>query len=802
MFRRPSEPAPGECTRVRGADGRRRLWGSVRAGGDRLCCRKPVRRLFGLLLLSAVLLGADSGQAVEPHHSFDEIVSGNGYSVVGFNTADSGRRMDAYMEHPYRFPDSQSQTRDLCYDAYFGLRVGSQSGWLTEQPIDEAGYEQKTGFISVRQHVGDLDCTTVLWAPLGMDGPGAVLMLEVHNGAGTASQPVTLYSIHNFHLGSGAPDSGSDSERIQWTSGMFVETGPSGLSLAAVPVPAATHHAASPNNPYPVVSAGGDLVDTDDSGTMEDAVSGFQWDVGSIGPDQVVRVAVLFGHANHQDQAALLTRLSTYVQGKQPMDLHTQDVLDWAGWLTEPPAGLSPEEKQLWTQSEVILRMAQVREPGRGFGQILASLPPGNWNIAWVRDMCYAAVALARSGHPQEAWDALTFMLNADSGHYQEQVGHPYLISVTRYFGNGAEESDSNENGPNIEFDGFGLFLWALDEVLTDWPEVPWTSFWPSVRDQVADVLVALVDPATGLIKPDSSIWEVHWNGQQKHYAYTSLAAANGLCAAAHLALAAGDQDRADLYQQTSLQIRQALVDRCTDEHGVLAQSYEELTDQTGYLDAAVVEALNWGLLDPEGRVANATLDRLVTGLRPASGRGFYRNDDGGWYDSQEWVFVDLRSALAFHLAGRSAVATDLLHWVTDQSSLNYDLVSELYDASSADYQGEAPMVGFGAGAFILAAGAVAADRQPEPSCGAYASESDAGLDGSVAGDGGARDGAVEDDGGSDGSTGGGGGGGGCSCHAEGGPGGLAWWMLAALMWMALIRRRGGRRERREGDER
>jgi len=739
-------------------------------------------------LISALLLSAGSGLAGEPHHSFDEMVSGNGYSVVGFDTSDAGRRMDAYTEHPYRFLDSQSQTRDLCYDAYFGVRVGSQSGWLTEQPIDEAGYEPGTGFISVRQHINNLDCTTVLWSPFAMDGAGAVLMLEVHNRANTASAPVTLYSIHNFHLGNGSPDPGSDSEHIQWTSGAFVETGPSGLSLAALPVPAATHHGASPNNPYPVVPAGADLVDTDDSGTMDDAVSGFQWDMGSIGPDQVVRVAVVFGHANQQDQASLLSRLSTYVQGKRPMDLHNQDMLDWAGWLTDPPAGLSSAQKQVWTQSEVILRMAQVREQGRGFGQILASLPPGNWNIAWVRDMCYAIVALVRSGHPQEAWDGLKFMLNADSGHYQDQVGHPYRISVTRYFGNGSEESDSNENGPNIEFDGFGLFLWAMDEVATAWTDAPWASFWPSIRDQVADVLVALVDPATGLIMPDSSIWEVHWNGQQKHYAYTSLAASKGLCSAAHLALAAGDQDRADLYEQTSLQIRQALVDRCTDEDGVLAQSYEELTDQTGYLDAAVVEALNWGLIAPDGRVATATLDRLVTGLRPASGRGFYRNDDGGWYDSQEWVFVDLRSALAFHLAGRHAVTTDLLNWVTDQSSFNYDLISELYDSNTADYQGEAPMVGFGAGAFILASEAVAADRQPTPSCGVYASESDAGLDGSVVADGGGGDGATTNDGGLDGATDGGGGGG-CGCHAGGTPIGFGWLAMAIVMLTALIRR-------------
>ena len=40
-------------------------------------------------------------------------------------------------------------------------------------------------------------------------------------------------------------------------------------------------------------------------------------------------------------------------------------------------------------------------------------------------------------------------------------------------------------------------------------------------------VLAGLIDQ-TGMIAPDSSIWEVHWNGRQKRYSYTSIAAVTG----------------------------------------------------------------------------------------------------------------------------------------------------------------------------------------------------------------------------------------------------------------------------------
>jgi len=41
-----------------------------------------------------------------------------------------------------------------------------------------------------------------------------------------------------------------------------------------------------------------------------------------------------------------------------------------------------------------------------------------------------------------------------------------YLLSVCRYFGDGSEDSDYNDNGPNIEFDGWGLVLWVLDDYI------------------------------------------------------------------------------------------------------------------------------------------------------------------------------------------------------------------------------------------------------------------------------------------------------------------------------------------------
>ena len=77
-----------------------------------------------------------------------------------------------------------------------------------------------------------------------------------------------------------------------------------------------------------------------------------------------------------------------------------------------------------------------------------------------------------------------------------------YQISLTRYYGFGIEETDFNAFGPNLEFDGFGLFLWALNHYSRHSDDYSLAEDnWTTIRDQIADPLVQLVDPTTGLIR-------------------------------------------------------------------------------------------------------------------------------------------------------------------------------------------------------------------------------------------------------------------------------------------------------------
>ncbi len=675
----------------------------------------------GPILASVTLALGASAAPVAPHRSASELVTSNGRAVVGYDVIQG--RITSFLEHPYRARSDGSTTRDIAFDIYPGLRIGTTGQWLTDVTPSSVAYEPGTGIIVVLRQLSGLDITEYDFVPIDLAERALVSLVKVERTSG-AAEPIDGYFIFNLHLGAGAPEPDASGETVAWDAGRstWMEWGGSGLTTAYAPLELATHHGASPDNPFTALTSGQDLGDGAGT-TTDDAVAGLQWSLGNLATGES---AWFGGFVVLDDQGDVLPRVDavrSWIAGRSAAAILAAERASWKSWHTPTPAGLDPDETAAYTQQMAILRMGQVSD-----GQILASLPPGNWNISWVRDMSYATAALARSGHTEEAKRAIEFQLDADSGKYQDYVGHPYQISITRYFGDGVEETDFDDNGPNIEFDGFGLFLWELSEyVQQSNDDASLASWWPTVSEKVGDVLVALQEPS-GLIAPDSSIWEVHWNGRQKHFAYTTLTAANGLCHAADLAERVGDSARATQYRDAGKRARDALIEKLSAPDGTLAQSLEELESGSGFLDAAAIEAAGFGLVDPKGRATTATLASMKAKLIPASGRGFMRNDDGGWYDSQEWVFVDLRSATVMDRAGDPDGA-DLTSWITAQAKENFGLISELHDASTADYAGEMPMVGFGAGAYALALWSRGNDLAP--ACGDFADESGAGSGGS-----------------------------------------------------------------------
>lgn len=554
---------------------------------------------FASVLAAGVLAQVHVAHALaEPHQSTGYLPTSNGAITAAFDVTQS--KFDYFLEHPYQSASPGVLSRNFLYDTYPGLRVGTQVAWLSTVTPTLVEYVAGTGIVHVVRSTFGLTIDEYDFSPMGLAQGALFTVLKVTRTSGSGA--IDVYSLHNYHLGSGSPTPGTDNENIAWNAQRdgFYEWGPSGVAFGHGSLLASSYHGSTPNNPYNLLLAGQNLAD--DSGTggaTNDAVCGLQFSLGDIAISSTSWAgwfSVLDWSANAQ---TAIDGVRTFIASRAPDKLLSDETTAWQSWQSAAPplSGASTLESSLFEESQAMLRMAQVTASDASDGQVLAAVAPGEWNITWVRDMAYSTVALARTGHAAEAKRALAFEMGAPlaGGGYQSYVGSPYQISVVRYYGDATEWSDSNSDGPNVELDGFGLFLWALETYVNQTSDqTSLAAWWPTVKPKVADVLVALQEPSTGLIAPDSSIWEVHWNGNQSHFAYTTIAAARGLCAAAHLATKMGDSASATTYLKAGQAARDAILMKLRAPDGTIAQSVEALT-KGSWLDAAPVEAMSFG---------------------------------------------------------------------------------------------------------------------------------------------------------------------------------------------------------------
>ena len=684
-----------------------------------------MRRLAPAFVLVALL--ARPALAVDPVPSFQFLVTGNGHGFQVFDQ--TANAVKQYLERPYRYmyPNPSNidaegiVRRNLVYDTYFGVKVGSTAEWLGGQAPSSVNYVNESNMIRSELAVGGVDTETFFVAPFGYEGNALVMMLKVTNTSASPQQ-VTAYSMHNFKMGTATnPDApGADGEVIAYdaTSQSATETGNGGGMMIYAPI-GGVDVSSCDNNGYNQVAAGTGLAQTPNcSGT--DIKNAFQKSLGTIAPGQAAwwGVAVLFDE--NSNASATLAAWNTFLNGQTTDVLYGNVLAEFEAWRKPPVPGLSQAETAIWRQAEAVLRMGQIREAWsdspvlHNHGMMLASLPPGEWHTGWVRDAQYAIAALARTGHGDEAKAALEFFLDADAGYYSSYVNNvPYRVSTVRYFGNGREESDySGQPSRNIEIDGWGLYLWAARTYVDASGDTGWLSettkkgdaVYDAIKNGVAEPLITNLE-STGLTIADASIWEVHW-GNRQHFLYTTAASARGLCDMATLARRAGKMDDVARYKMYAQKAQTALASTFIDSQNVLAGSLERLASGANYRDGATVEAVNWSLVTPTDAIATATLGAMSYLQTPAGG---YKRVEGSTdpYDTNEWILLDLRSSAAFRRQGNGPKADNLLDWVTSQASVNFNLLPELYNTISSAgqigaYTGSIPMVGYGAGAYEL----------------------------------------------------------------------------------------------------
>ncbi|MGB1701071.1 MAG: hypothetical protein ACPHRO_14025, partial [Nannocystaceae bacterium] len=226
---------------------------------------------------------------VAPQRTRYELPASNGHGAIiveiGETTPGFARRVTHFREHLYAAEEpvvnaegeevwngsdfSAVYTRDLLYDAYFGLRDQDGQRWLTEVAVDDdaSGYLSwdgvkpgGTGVVTMVQQVGALELRHAYFTPQDLPHAGFVMVLEVTNVGDAVVPGVEAFSLHNLHLGTGRPQSpwnlyddiGENGETLSYdaTNGRFVEIGFAGTVVAQA-LGAVAHHGSAPQvDPY------------------------------------------------------------------------------------------------------------------------------------------------------------------------------------------------------------------------------------------------------------------------------------------------------------------------------------------------------------------------------------------------------------------------------------------------------------------------------------------------------------------------------------------------------------------------
>ncbi|MBC8070001.1 MAG: glycosyl hydrolase, partial [Deltaproteobacteria bacterium] len=335
-----------------------------------------------------------------------ELPSSNGHGaiLVALDHGDPSRarRILQLREHPYAAEEPQLDargeevwngggfaavhTRDLLYDAYFGLRSSAGATWLPSQPadLDASGYlglEDDsiggTGIVALEQAWGELHASTLVFAPMDLPHAAMVMVLYVRNDGDVAATGVQAFSLHNLHLGFGRPsssfavgtDNGSNGETLvhgeDAGGARFEERGFAGVVVARALGPISHYGTAPGQDPFAIVQSGGDLGDNSPAvGAVDDSSSAWQFDLGTIAPGEQAWVGVVLAHSGDPFAVDEVDGwLDAWIGGRDAEQIVVDEREGWAEFhagLTLP-AG-DAYEAALARQSAAMLRMGQVRE--------------------------------------------------------------------------------------------------------------------------------------------------------------------------------------------------------------------------------------------------------------------------------------------------------------------------------------------------------------------------------------------------------------------------------------------------------
>jgi len=250
--------------------------------------------------------------------------------------------------------------------------------------------------------------------------------------------------------------------------------------------------------------------------------------------------------------------IDAVIRDKSPAELLRRTRNYWQLWVAHEPrdfAGLPPEAVERYHQSLIIIR-SQIDAAGAVLAANDSDIVRFNrdtYSYAWPRDGALVSVALLRAGQPVAAERFLEFCARVISP--EGFVRHKYNPDGTLASSWHGYVRDGQPVLP-IQEDETALVLWALGEYFDRYRRVETIGpFYRPLVTRPGDFLLGYVDQRSGLPLPSYDLWEERWGV----HLFTVAAVIAGLRAAARLARAFGEADRAARYDAGGERMLQAM---------------------------------------------------------------------------------------------------------------------------------------------------------------------------------------------------------------------------------------------------
>jgi len=389
--------------------------------------------------------------------------------------------------------------------------------------------------------------------------------------------------------------------------------------------------------------------------------------------------------------------INSVVKDKSPEELLRRTRNYWRLWVCKDRRGtadLPPKIVDRYRQSLLLIHTQIDHDGGilAANDTDISELARDTYSYVWPRDGALVSSALMHAGHSGAAARFLGFCSRVISpnGYLRHKYNPDGSLASTWH----GYVRDGKPVLP-IQEDETALVIWALGEYFDLYQRIDETApFYRGLATRPADFLVDYVDQQTGLPLPSFDLWEERWGV----HAFTVAAVIAGLRAAASLATAFGETERADGYRACGDRMLEGARAVLWNER---AQRFARMATPGpgGYtldmtMDASLFGLVLLGALSPDDPQAVSTLDQVKERLwvrTDIGGMARYENDYYQQVESRDtakvagnpWFVCTLWLARYQLVRARSVEELEpglkLLQWATDRALPSGTMAEQLH---------------------------------------------------------------------------------------------------------------------------